>query len=226
MHKHHHCCKCPECYEVTRMAALRRMEPPSYGEWQHEQYGYGGYGSQTLPAQGGAAPAARGKAKLGPPARDPAALKPPPPPPGKNAPKVNGSGPGWWPECTCSSRDWYEQVRASPPGGGSPVMGRGGWLMGGSPGESGGVVAGCGVTPGASRAAGVDAGIVAVGRHRRSCWLPASLGLATGVARVGIALGQAGRCGPAQRRSSASEQLPRGRAGPAGSHSAQGGHQA
>ncbi|XP_010563582.1 PREDICTED: disks large homolog 3 isoform X3 [Haliaeetus leucocephalus] len=111
MHKHHHCCKCPECYEVTRMAALRRMEPPSYGEWQHEQYGYGGYGSQTLPAPGGAAPAARGKAKLGPPARDPAALKPPPP--GKSAPKVNGSGPGWWPECTCSSRDWYEQVNGS-----------------------------------------------------------------------------------------------------------------
>ncbi|XP_074770983.1 disks large homolog 3 isoform X8 [Athene noctua] len=114
MHKHHHCCKCPECYEVTRMAALRRMEPPSYGEWQHEQYGYGGYGSQTLPAPGGAAPAARGKAKLGPPTRDPAALKPPPPPPpGKSAPKVNGSGPGWWPECTCSSRDWYEQVNGS-----------------------------------------------------------------------------------------------------------------
>ncbi|XP_074770981.1 disks large homolog 3 isoform X6 [Athene noctua] len=115
MHKHHHCCKCPECYEVTRMAALRRMEPPSYGEWQHEQYGYGGYGSQTLPAPGGAAPAARGKAKLGPPTRDPAALKPPPPPPpGKSAPKVNGSGPGWWPECTCSSRDWYEQANPAP----------------------------------------------------------------------------------------------------------------
>ncbi|NXA04602.1 DLG3 protein, partial [Sapayoa aenigma] len=114
MHKHHHCCKCPECYEVTRMAALRRMEPPSYGEWQHEQYGYGGYGSQTLPAPGGAAPAARGKAKLGPPARDPAALKPPPPPPGKSVSKVNGSGPGWWPECTCSSRDWYEQANPAP----------------------------------------------------------------------------------------------------------------
>ncbi|XP_057888841.1 disks large homolog 3 isoform X8 [Zonotrichia leucophrys gambelii] len=113
MHKHHHCCKCPECYEVTRMAALRRMDPPSYGEWQHEQYGYGGYGSQTLPAPGGAAPAARGKAKLGPPARDPAALKPPPPAPGKSAAKVNGSGPGWWPECTCSSRDWYEQMNGS-----------------------------------------------------------------------------------------------------------------
>ncbi|NXE24404.1 DLG3 protein, partial [Ardeotis kori] len=114
MHKHHHCCKCPECYEVTRMAALRRMEPPSYGEWQHEQYGYGGYGSQTLPAPGGAAPTTRGKAKQGPSVRDPAALKPPPPPPGKNAPKVNGSGPGWWPECTCSSRDWYEQANPAP----------------------------------------------------------------------------------------------------------------
>ncbi|NXG12936.1 DLG3 protein, partial [Grallaria varia] len=113
MHKHHHCCKCPECYEVTRMAALRRMEPPSYGEWQHEQYGYGGYGSQTLPAPGGAAPAARGKAKLGPPARDPSALKPPPPA-GKSTAKVNGSGPGWWPECTCSSRDWYEQANPAP----------------------------------------------------------------------------------------------------------------
>ncbi|XP_063026527.1 disks large homolog 3 isoform X9 [Melospiza melodia melodia] len=113
MHKHHHCCKCPECYEVTRMAALRRMDPPSYGEWQHEQYGYGGYGSQTLPAPGGTAPAARGKAKLGPPARDPAALKPPPPAPGKSAAKVNGSGPGWWPECTCSGRDWYEQMNGS-----------------------------------------------------------------------------------------------------------------
>ncbi|NWX39449.1 DLG3 protein, partial [Steatornis caripensis] len=52
-------------------------------------------------------------AKLGPPARDPAALKPPPPP-GKSAPKVNGSGPGWWPECTCSSRDWYEQANPAP----------------------------------------------------------------------------------------------------------------
>ncbi|XP_071425247.1 disks large homolog 3 isoform X10 [Pithys albifrons albifrons] len=113
MHKHHHCCKCPECYEVTRMAALRRMEPPSYGEWQHEQYGYGGYGSQTLPAPGGAAPAARGKAKLGPPARDPAALKPPPSA-GKSTSKVNGSGPGWWPECTCTSRDWYEQANPAP----------------------------------------------------------------------------------------------------------------
>ncbi|NXT92255.1 DLG3 protein, partial [Anhinga rufa] len=38
----------------------------------------------------------------------------PPPPPGKSAPKVNGSGPGWWPECTCSSRDWYEQANPAP----------------------------------------------------------------------------------------------------------------
>ncbi|NWI24638.1 DLG3 protein, partial [Sula dactylatra] len=37
-----------------------------------------------------------------------------PPPPGKSAPKVNGSGPGWWPECTCSSRDWYEQANPAP----------------------------------------------------------------------------------------------------------------
>ncbi|NWI07020.1 DLG3 protein, partial [Tichodroma muraria] len=55
-----------------------------------------------------------GKDKLGPPARDPAALKPPPPAPGKSAAKVNGSGPGWWPECTCSSRDWYEQANPAP----------------------------------------------------------------------------------------------------------------
>ncbi|NXI82997.1 DLG3 protein, partial [Rhipidura dahli] len=46
--------------------------------------------------------------------RDPAALKPPPPAPGKSAAKVNGSGPGWWPECTCSSRDWYEQANPAP----------------------------------------------------------------------------------------------------------------
>ncbi|NXJ22065.1 DLG3 protein, partial [Dicrurus megarhynchus] len=45
-------------------------------------------------------------------ARDPAALKPPAP--GKSAAKVNGSGPGWWPECTCSSRDWYEQANPAP----------------------------------------------------------------------------------------------------------------
>ncbi|NWR27486.1 DLG3 protein, partial [Tachuris rubrigastra] len=31
-----------------------------------------------------------------------------------SATKVNGSGPGWWPECTCSSRDWYEQANPAP----------------------------------------------------------------------------------------------------------------
>ncbi|XP_026773654.1 disks large homolog 3 isoform X6 [Pangasianodon hypophthalmus] len=53
MHKHHHCCKCPECYEVTRMAALRRMDAPAYGDWQPEPYGYpASYGGgQTLPPQ-------------------------------------------------------------------------------------------------------------------------------------------------------------------------------
>ncbi|CAM4603704.1 unnamed protein product, partial [Eretmochelys imbricata] len=108
MHKHHHCCKCPECYEVTRMAALRRMEPPSYGEWQHEQYGYGGYSSQTLPSQGGATPTSRNKSKLIPTSRDnvPAPLKQGQ---GKSTPKMNGNSTNWWPECTCSNRDWYEQ---------------------------------------------------------------------------------------------------------------------
>ncbi|KAG8144698.1 hypothetical protein E2320_013159 [Naja naja] len=125
MHKHHHCCRCPECYEVTRMAALRRMEPPSYGEWQqHEQFGgggggYGGYGSQTLPSQpGGATPTARAKGKLVPTARDSAPPAPPKQGPAKGSgaagtPKINGSSPAWWPECTCSNRDWYEQVNGS-----------------------------------------------------------------------------------------------------------------
>ncbi|KAJ8351232.1 hypothetical protein SKAU_G00227080 [Synaphobranchus kaupii] len=51
MHKHHHCCKCPECYEVTRMAALRRMDTQSYGDWQPDPYGYpAGYsGGQAMP---------------------------------------------------------------------------------------------------------------------------------------------------------------------------------
>lgn len=110
------------------MAALRRMEPPSYGEWQHDaQFGYGGYGSQTLPSQGGAPPAAaaRAKGKLIPTSRDnaPPPLPPPAAPPpkqgqpkscgGGGTPKMNGSSPGWWPECTCSNRDWYEQVGAA-----------------------------------------------------------------------------------------------------------------
>uniref|UniRef100_A0A670KKL0 Discs large MAGUK scaffold protein 3 n=1 Tax=Podarcis muralis TaxID=64176 RepID=A0A670KKL0_PODMU len=127
MHKHHHCCRCPECYEVTRMAALRRMEPPSYGEWQQQeqQYagGYGGYGSQTLPSQaGGATPTARGKGKLIPTSRcDNAPPAPPKQGPAKSCggggggtPKMNGGSPGWWPECTCSNRDWYEQASPSP----------------------------------------------------------------------------------------------------------------
>lgn len=219
MHKHHHCCKCPECYEVTRMAALRRMDPPSYGEWQHEQYGYGGYGSQTLPAPGGAAPAARGKAKLGPPARDPAALKPPPPAPGKSAAKVNGSGPGWWPECTCSSRDWYEQVRASP-GTRLPGAGRDG--AGGARGD-----AGFPAVPGSLQHH--PGGVASSRRGCRGCrrWVPASwLGSAVGVGRAGVAVARAGCCGPARRGSPALEQPSRGRTGPNGSCLAPGGRRA
>uniref|UniRef100_A0A2I3H771 Discs large MAGUK scaffold protein 3 n=1 Tax=Nomascus leucogenys TaxID=61853 RepID=A0A2I3H771_NOMLE len=107
MHKHQHCCKCPECYEVTRLAALRRLEPPGYGDWQvPDPYGpgggngasagYGGYSSQTLPSQAGATPTPRTKAKLIPTGRD-----------------VGPVGPSWWPECTCTNRDWYEQVNGS-----------------------------------------------------------------------------------------------------------------
>ncbi|XP_036858686.1 disks large homolog 3 isoform X3 [Manis javanica] len=123
MHKHQHCCKCPECYEVTRLAALRRLEPPGYGDWQvPDPYGpgggngasagYGGYSSQTLPSQAGATPTPRTKAKLIPTGRDVGPV-PPKPVPGKNTPKLNGSGPSWWPECTCTNRDWYEQVNGS-----------------------------------------------------------------------------------------------------------------
>uniref|UniRef100_A0A2I3RYJ9 Discs large MAGUK scaffold protein 3 n=1 Tax=Pan troglodytes TaxID=9598 RepID=A0A2I3RYJ9_PANTR len=119
MHKHQHCCKCPECYEVTRLAALRRLEPPGYGDWQvPDPYGpgggngasagYGGYSSQTLPSQAGATPTPRTKAKLIPTGRDVGPV-PPKPVPGKSTPKLNGSGPSWWPECTCTNRDWYEQ---------------------------------------------------------------------------------------------------------------------
>ncbi|CAH2315745.1 disks large homolog 3 isoform X1 [Pelobates cultripes] len=115
MHKHHHCCKCPECYEASRMSALRRMEPPTYGEWQHEQYGggYGGYSSQTLPSQPAVTPTARGKAKLVAAPREnlTPTLKGPP----KSAtPKMNGNSPNWFPECTCTNRDWYEQAGAPP----------------------------------------------------------------------------------------------------------------
>ncbi|KAM5221167.1 disks large homolog 3 isoform 4-T4 [Ctenodactylus gundi] len=123
MHKHQHCCKCPECYEVTRLAALRRLEPPGYGDWQvPDPYGpgggngagsgYGGYSSQTLPSQAGATPTPRTKAKLIPTGRDVGPV-PPKPVPGKSTPKLNGSGPNWWPECTCTNRDWYEQVNGS-----------------------------------------------------------------------------------------------------------------
>ncbi|XP_010630458.1 disks large homolog 3 isoform X4 [Fukomys damarensis] len=125
MHKHQHCCKCPECYEVTRLAALRRIEPPGYGEWGQvpDPYGpgggngassgYGGYSSQTLPSQAGATPTPRTKAKLIPTSRDVGPV-PPKPVPGKNTPKLNGSGPNWWPECTCTNRDWYEQASSAP----------------------------------------------------------------------------------------------------------------
>ncbi|XP_020832187.1 disks large homolog 3 isoform X1 [Phascolarctos cinereus] len=124
MHKHHHCCECPECYEATRLAALRRLEPPGYGDWQvPDPYGggggngggggYGGYSSQTLPSQAGAAPTPRAKAKLIPTGRDVGPVTPKPGP-GKSTPKLNGSGPGWWPECTCTNRDWYEQASPAP----------------------------------------------------------------------------------------------------------------
>ncbi|XP_050998443.1 disks large homolog 3 isoform X4 [Acomys russatus] len=124
MHKHQHCCKCPECYEVTRLAALRRLEPPGYGDWQvPDPYGptggngasssYGGYSSQTLPSQAGATPTPRTKAKLIPTGRDVGPV-PPKPVPSKSTPKLNGSGPSWWPECTCTNRDWYEQASPAP----------------------------------------------------------------------------------------------------------------
>lgn len=138
MHKHQHCCKCPECYEVTRLAALRRLEPPGYGDWQvPDPYGpgggngasagYGGYSSQTLPSQAGATPTPRTKAKLIPTGRDVGPV-PPKPVPGKSTPKLNGSGPSWWPECTCTNRDWYEQVWISRGGGGGAT--HGGWGVG------------------------------------------------------------------------------------------------
>ncbi|XP_016302054.1 disks large homolog 3 [Sinocyclocheilus anshuiensis] len=124
MHKHHHCCKCPECYEVTRMAALRRMDAPAYGDWQPEPYGYpAGYGGgQTLPPQtsgggggmGGGGTLGRSKGKMmsagGPGGPNPKSQS-------KGVPKVNGNSSGgqggWWPECTCSNRDWYDQVNGS-----------------------------------------------------------------------------------------------------------------
>ncbi|XP_056625677.1 disks large homolog 3 isoform X1 [Triplophysa dalaica] len=125
MHKHHHCCKCPECYEVTRMAALRRMDAPAYGDWQPEPYGYpAGYGGgQTLPPQtsgggggmSGGGTLGRSKGKMmsagGPGGPNPKSQS-------KGAPKVNGNNSGgqggWWPECTCSNRDWYDQANPPP----------------------------------------------------------------------------------------------------------------
>ncbi|XP_059377478.1 disks large homolog 3-like isoform X5 [Carassius carassius] len=125
MHKHHHCCKCPECYEVTRMAALRRMDAPAYGDWQPEPYGYPtGYGGgQTLPPQtsgggggmGGGGTLGRSKGKMmsagGPGGPNPKSHS-------KCGPKVNGNNSGgqggWWPECTCSNRDWYDQANPPP----------------------------------------------------------------------------------------------------------------
>ncbi|XP_054647956.1 disks large homolog 3 isoform X17 [Dunckerocampus dactyliophorus] len=131
MHKHHHCCKCPECYEVTRMAALRRMDAPSYGgDWQAEPYGYPpGYGGgQTLPAPasggggnmgggggGGGGTLGRSKGKMmsggGPGGPNPKGQS-------KGGPKVNGNNSsgqgGWWPECTCTNREWYDQANPPP----------------------------------------------------------------------------------------------------------------
>ncbi|XP_055368355.1 disks large homolog 3 isoform X4 [Betta splendens] len=127
MHKHHHCCKCPECYEVTRMAALRRMDAPSYGgEWQAEPYGYPpGYGGgQTLPPPasggggsmgGGGGTLGRSKGKImsggGPGGPNPKGQS-------KGGPKVNGNNSsgqgGWWPECTCTNREWYDQANPPP----------------------------------------------------------------------------------------------------------------
>ncbi|KAM4733224.1 disks large homolog 3 isoform 3-T3 [Anableps anableps] len=133
MHKHHHCCKCPECYEVTRMAALRRMDAPAYGgDWQAEPYGYPpGYGGgQTLPPPasggggsmgggggggGGGGTLGRSKGKImsggGPGGPNPKGQS-------KCGPKVNGNNSsgqgGWWPECTCTNREWYDQANPPP----------------------------------------------------------------------------------------------------------------
>uniref|UniRef100_A0A673AAK5 Discs, large homolog 3 (Drosophila) n=1 Tax=Sphaeramia orbicularis TaxID=375764 RepID=A0A673AAK5_9TELE len=127
MHKHHHCCKCPECYEVTRMAALRRMDAPSYGgDWQAEPYGYPpGYGGgQTLPppASGGGGSMGGGGGTLGrSKGKNMSGGGPGGPNPkgqSKGGPKVNGNNSsgqgGWWPECTCTNREWYDQANPPP----------------------------------------------------------------------------------------------------------------
>lgn len=105
------------------MAALRRMDAPSYGgEWQAEPYGYPpGYGGgQTLPPPasggggsmgGGSGTLGRSKGKImsggGPGGPNPKGQS-------KGGPKVNGNNSGgqggWWPECTCTNREWYDQV--------------------------------------------------------------------------------------------------------------------
>lgn len=145
MHKHHHCCKCPECYEVTRMAALRRMDAPAYGgEWQAEPYGYPpGYGGgQTLPppASGGGGSMGGGGGTLGrSKGKNMSGGGPGGPNPkgqSKGGPKVNGNNSsgqgGWWPECTCTNREWYDQVTLLPhcfrqPRHVGPVGGGGAW---------------------------------------------------------------------------------------------------
>lgn len=109
------------------MAALRRMDAPSYGgDWQAEPYGYPpGYGGgQTLPPPasggggsmgGGGGTLGRSKGKVmsggGPGGPNPKGQS-------KGGPKVNGNNSsgqgGWWPECTCTNREWYDQVTPLP----------------------------------------------------------------------------------------------------------------
>lgn len=106
------------------MAALRRMDAPSYGgDWQAEPYGYPpSYGGgQTLPppASGGGGGMGGGGGTLG---RSKGKIMSGGGPGGPNpkgqskggGPKVNGNNSsgqgGWWPECTCTNREWYDQV--------------------------------------------------------------------------------------------------------------------
>ncbi|KAK1803908.1 hypothetical protein P4O66_003751 [Electrophorus voltai] len=101
-----------------------RMDAPAYGDWQPEPYGYpASYGGgQTLPPQpsgggggmGGGGTLGRSKGKMlssgGPGGPNPKSQS-------KGGPKVNGSNSGgqggWWPECTCSNRDWYDQRKCT-----------------------------------------------------------------------------------------------------------------
>ena len=108
------------------MAALRRMDAPAYVDWQAEPYGYpAGYGGgQTLPPPasgggggmvGGGGTLGRSKGKMmstgGPGGPNPKGQS-------KGGPKVNGNNSGgqagWWPECTCTNREWYDQVIPLP----------------------------------------------------------------------------------------------------------------